>query len=601
MSAIAPLVAADDGLVVLTFIGPAGKNVGDTIDINIETYLNGVATNVDTLDVSVGFGGGASFTFTNLSTGKYHTTYQIDANDSMLGSLIITGSADLGVASGSIFEFYTVGSGGGGGGGWEVSARLLNHPMGGFDVQAGDHVTVEARSYNMGTLADGGQINMSMIASTSGFTGGPPMGGATPLNVTKVSAGVYQAVVDVPATITTSNLFFVTATLGTGLLAPSDETTFFANPFRVMTVVTGSTSTTGSLKVYVGGDAPVAGAQVSLTGMSIMMTPPYFTQVGPFSATTDANGQASLTATWTAGQSVTTWNLNVSSGGKMSMGVVAFASGSTTAWVPSPPIGYGCEANIQTDTSKITGGQTANMVFRVTSNGAPVSSQSITRFVYLDGATGTSQAGNVTTDATGNFTVTYAVPSPWTFDNSLKVEVYCPDGTSDTAFVSFSTSGAGFGTGTVTVSASGQLGGAVAVTGNYAGSNALTNAQAFAAILPGNSTNFASGGFTGGGLIAPMTRSGNTFSGSVTVPAWLGSGDYTVIVVISNDGATSSTSDQTTEGNTTVIHLTPQGSTGGNNGTPAKGFLPGFEGAAGIAAVGAAGALLVVSRRRREL
>ncbi len=604
-TALAPLAAADEGLVVLVFVGPEGVGQDDTIEVNVEAYHNGVAADLDTINVSLGILSGVFLDFTNVSAGKYHATYTITADDVTATYLSLFGSAQLGLASANIFEFYSVG-GGGSSGAWEIKTRLTNHPEGGLDVGPGASVIVEARSYNGGALADGGPINMSMITSESGFGGAPPSAG-TAVAVTKIQDGVYQTTVVIPAVINNTRIHMVTATLGSGDEAPTDSTVFFANPYPIMTVVESSTATSAALKVYVGGGAPISGAVVSLTGMSITSTPPYFMQVGPFTGTTDASGTTRLTATWSAMAAPATWNLNVTSGGKMVMAIVSFGEGGPSDWTPSPPDGFGCEVNLQTDPEGMGAGQTVTLTFRVTEDGVAVAEASVTRFVFPDAALGTSQAGNVTTDESGDLTVTFEIREDWESSDMLNVQVVCPSGETGTAYVFFDGISGPFGTGALKVSATGALGGAVQVTATYSGSNAFTGATGYAAIIPGNVTNIAGVGLSGGGIVAPMTRSGSTWTASLSVPAWLGTGDYTVICIVTNDAATATTSDQTMEGNMTTIHLTPAGSTGGtgtNNttggGGGGGGFLPGFDAAAGVGAVAAGAALVALARRRRD-
>ena len=201
------------------------------------------------------------------------------------------------------------------------------------------------------------------------------------------------------------------------------------------------------------------------------------------------------------------------------------------------------------------------------------------------------------------FTMTYVVPSDWSFvEDSFRMQVFCNPDESDTVFVAFGGGGSSnpFGGQPLTVLASGRLGGPVSITATYTGTAAWTGAQGLAAIIPGNQSAIAGVGLAGGGLTTGLTRNGNTYTGSITVPEWLGEGDYTILVLVTNEGATASQADQDTMGNGTVIHLTPQGSTGGGGGTTGGGFIPGFEGALAVGAVGAVGAVAVVSRRRRR-
>jgi len=592
-AAVLPLTAsAGTGLQVLVFITPEGRIANQTVDVNLEAYFDGTPVDLDTIDVSAGYSGDP-LTFDRTSVGKYHATYTINVSQILFGGISLVGSADKGADSASIITSYAVS---GATVGWDITVRVSNFGVVGPTVSPGQTVELEARSYHDGTLAEGGMINFTLE-----WMEGSTNGTETPTS-TKVQDGVYKVSVVVPASLTLTRTYNVEAKLGTSIFSPSSSTGFGAHPFPIYSLVTAGGPTSATLKVFAGGATALAGANVSLEGWSISLSPPFgMARVGPFTATTDANGQATLTASWGLSP-VAIWYLNVTSGGKTTSAPVTLMTSASSAWIPTPAIGFGCEVNLQTDPSGLHAGQTANLVFRVTYaasilNPQPVASQGIDRYVWREGEGGTSQAGSVMTDASGNFTLTYAIPANWTGDDSLKVRVVCPSGSAGSTQVQVG-SGNPFGSGAVVVTASGKLGEAVTITATYSGTNPLTGAVAYAAIVPGNQTNIGGVGLSGGALNTALTRSGSTFTGTITVPAWLGEGDYSVLVLITNEGATSSTTDQTTEGNATTMHLSPQGSTGGNNPAP-RGFLPGFEGAAAVAAIGGGAFALLAARRRR--
>lgn len=567
-----------------------------TVDVNLEAYNDGIPVDLDTIAIAPGFLADP-LNFSHTSTGKYHVSYMINESDLFFGSLSFYGTADTATDSATVTGTYSLG-GGLFGSAWEVTVRATNGGALGLAAGPGTTVDFEARSYLSGVLAEGGPINFTVT-----WSDGTTEGNGT-LPATQVQAGVYRASVQVPADLMVSRMYDIEAALGSGLFRPSSTTGFAAHPFSIFALVTSSTLTSATLRVFVGSSSPTVGANVSLQGSAMSLSYPFTaTVVGPFAGTTDANGQTTLNPTWGLGAPAL-WYLNVTSAGKKTSTLVTLMTEASGPWMPSPAIGFGCEVNIQTDASGLHAGQTAVLVFRVTFgasllNPQPVVSQNIDRYVWRDGEGGTTQGGAVMTDATGNFTLTYAIPANWTWHEALHILVVCPDGTTGTTQVSAGPSSP-IGSGALTVTASGKLGGAVTITATYAGSNPLTGALAYAAIIPGNQTTAAGVGLAGGGLTATLTRSGSTFTGSVIVPAWLGEGDYSVLVMVSNLGATSSKSDQTAEVNGTALHLTPQGSTGGNSNNPApKGFLPGFEGAATVAALGALAFVLVAGRRRR--
>jgi hypothetical protein len=350
--------------------------------------------------------------------------------------------------------------------------------------------------------------------------------------------------------------------------------------------------------VLVGGSTPVSGAQASLTGMAFTVTPPYFTTIGPFTGTTDAQGMATVNASWSAAQAATTWTLNVTSAGKTTSVFLFLGPFDTSnaGWQPPPVFGFGCELQLRTDPTALKAGQSATLKLRLTSDGGAVASQSVARFAWREGATGTAQAGNVTTDATGNFTLTYAIPSDWKASDTLQVRAVCPDGNDASTSVEFASTDAGIFSGNVRVSASGRLGGTVHVTATYLGTSSLDGVTGFAAVAPGNSTAGALAGLSGTAPMAPLVKAGTSFSADVSVPSWYPEGDYTVFVFLTNHAATSNLADQVYDGNWTFMHLSAAGST-----TPSGGFLglPGFDAAAAMGAAAMSALVAVEVRRRR--
>jgi hypothetical protein len=589
-TALVPISAsAASGLQVFLFVSPQGRSVDQTVDVNLEAYFEGALVDLDTIDIAPGFAA-SPLTFDNISTGKYHTTYTINASDLFFGGLNFYGTADFTTLSSTIISSYTVG---GGSSGWTLSVRQVVSGSLGLIVGPGTVVTVEARSYHNGALAEGGPINIS-TRSSEGFSSTYTDANLTS---TKTADGVYTATFTVPADLSNSRSYQVKADLGTGPSAPSVDTFVQANPLPVAAAVSDSTTTSATVNVWAGSAAPIAGANVSLTGMAISLGyPPSITTVGPFYADTSASGKATLHPTFPA-TTTGSWFLNVSSGGKMTTTYLALSSTGPIGWIPMPAIGYGCEVRLQSDPTNLKASQTANLKFKMTDSGTTVASATVARFVWRDGDGGTFAGGNTTTDASGNFSVSYPIPSNWTQWDTLKVEAVCPSGSSGSADVQTGSASA-FGPGAVTVSATGKLGAAVAITATYTGTQAFTNAQAFAVIVPGRADSISAVGSGGTSLTTPLTRAGSTYTGSITVPEWLGEGDYSVAVIITNQGATSSTSDQSVDGNYTTIHLSSVASSS-SGGTPAKGFLPGFDGVAALAAAGAVGLVLAAGRRRR--
>jgi hypothetical protein len=264
-------------------------------------------------------------------------------------------------------------------------------------------------------------------------------------------------------------------------------------------------------------------------------------------------------------------------------------------WIPLPNIPYGCSASLQTDPAPFKPGDTANLKIRVTEDGTLMASKSLTRLVIRSTASGSSQAGNVTTDAQGNFTVTYVVPTDWKDSEQLDILVVCPTGSSTRADAEFSQSGVQ-GTGNIHVTASSAAaGGKIHVTATYSGNKSLVGVVGGAFLVPGA----ALGGFSAAGSSnAPFTvftQAGTTFTGDVNVPSFYPEGDYSLIVGLTNTAAVSLLSDEVSEGNVSTVHI---GAAGGPGGGTGGGLLPGFEAPLVVAAAGLVGA--VALRRRRS-
>ncbi len=577
---------ADNGLTVLVFVTPADAGVGDVIDINVEVHLWDALVDADGL---AGSASGTLLNFTNVTTGKYHANFTIASS-----SFAVTVQASLGALADAGRGFFTVVSVAAPPTTWTVRARFVSASANSAAPSPGDTVAVEARSYLGAALTDGGPINATVSHAVGLSVQNDP------LNGTKASAGVYRFSYTVPAAITTSSVFNIEATLGTGFLAPADFLSFSVDPFRVIVLIAAQTATSASLRIYVGDSSAVAGASVSLQGEGLIFTPPYVVTAGPFNATTNAAGFASIDATWSA-SSFLSFTLTVTSGGKTSTSSIAFGALAPGGWTPPSNYAFGCSLALQTNPATIQPGQSSTLKFRMTEQGAAVASREVTRWVWRDNYDeGAAQGGNTTTDASGNFTVTYAFPANFTSDDTLVVLAVCPSGnTSNVDAHMVPTYGVG-GRVDLTLGAA-TTGGSLPVTATVAGASVPDGTYAYASIVPGSSTGAA---LASGNTHLPsteLTRSGATFTGNVSVPSWLPAGDFVVLVTVSNRGGADSLDHEATFYNASVAHV-GQGAQTQNPPPvtpPAKGFLPGFDGLAALAAIGAVGTLVVAGRRRR--
>lgn len=586
--ALLPFAAlADDGLTLLVFVTPPGRDVGQMVDVNVEAYLWGAPVNPGTVAVTIGFG--TDVTLTNVSTGKWHGTYRINASDALFGTILVNADASLDLLSGSDFSTYQLPDGSVSVG-WEVKTRIANQALLGLSPAPGSNVVIEGRTYLDGTLKDGGPLN-----ATARVTEGATSTDSTPTG-TKVADGVYQFTIQVPADVATGRLYSVEVKLGTGLSAPSDFQSFQVNPVPVAAWIQTSTPTSAVVKVLAGSTSAIAGANVSVSGEVITFIPFGSSPIAPVTGITDAKGQATINVSWT-GTGAATLMVNVTSGGKMStVSLYAFDNLGSTGWIPMPNIPFGCSAALQSDPSAFEPGDTANLKVRVTEDGTLQASTSLTRILIRSTASGSSQAGNVTTDAQGNFTVTYLVPSDWKESEQLEIMVVCPSGSSTRTQAEFS-SGAFQGTGNIHVTATPTAaGGKLHVTATYSGGKTLVGIIGGAFLIPGS----GAGGFSAASASNPpfalFTQSGTTFTGDIDVPAFYPEGDYSLIVGLTNTAAVSLLSDEVSEGNVTTVHI---GAAGGPGGGTGGGLLPGFEGFAAVAAVGAGAAIVAIGRRRR--
>ena len=133
--ALLPFAAlADDGLTVIVFVTPPGRDVGQAVDVNVEAYMWGTLVDLESVDVSIGFAN--MVTLSNVSTGKWHGTYTINASDALAGTLYVTANGGLDVLSDSDTSSYELPDSGVSVG-WEVKTRLANQAQFGLSPPPG--------------------------------------------------------------------------------------------------------------------------------------------------------------------------------------------------------------------------------------------------------------------------------------------------------------------------------------------------------------------------------------------------------------------------------------------------------------------------------
>ncbi len=550
-AALVPLAATGDGgLTVLLFVTPPDRGVSETLSIDVEVYWWGQPTSADSVRLTVS-SSGASPTLSNVSTGKYHASYKILQGDLRVGSLSIQASANKAGRYTQDTAYYAL-RGAFNNPGWQVQVRIVSPAN--LAPPPGSLIVFEARSYSGGALAEGGPINATLVSEAAGVV--------DPLEIlptTRAADGVYRFNLQIPANLSLSRAYDVTARLGVAYYGASTEIRFTSNPVPVTAYMTGGNDTEVTLRVIAGSNAPVGGAMVELKQQTDSPSP---RSPGPsppvYRNTTGADGIAELVVLKESiGGTYPDYVLNVSQGNRTTSQHAYLSFANSTAWRPEPPYNYSCEARLQSDPTGFSAGETAALSVRVTHDGAPLVNRSVSRFAWRAGYAGTETAGNVTTDAAGNFSLTYAIASNWTSGDSMTVLVVCPSGEAARLFIQFGPLGLGFASRDLHVSVAGALGGDLSLNATYTGARPLEGATALALLIPGRSTTTLVARGPPDALYVPLSLQGSIFSGRVSVPAWMAEGDYIVVVLLSSTAATSQIGDQVTETAVAAVSLHP--------------------------------------------
>ena len=590
---------ADGGLTVLLFVTPPDRGLSETLSIDVECYLWGQATNADTVRLTVS-SSGASPTLSNISTGKYHASYKILQGDLAMGSLSIQATAIKGGRTSQDSAYYAL-RGGYTSSGWEVQMRMVSPAN--LAPPPGSLVVFEARSYLAGSLREGGPINATVVSEAAGVVDPTEI-----LPTTQAADGVYRFNLLVPANLSLSRGYDVTARLGIANYGASAEIRFTSNPVPVTAYMTAGNDTEVRLRVIAANVTPVAGAQVELTQRTDYPSP---RAPGPsppiYRNITGADGIADFVVSKEPiGGTYPEYVLNVSQGNRTTSQSVYLSFANSSTWRPEPPYNYSCEARLQTDPTGFSAGETALLSIRVTDGGAPVVEGSVSSFAWRVGDEGTQTAGNVTTDVDGNFSLPYAIPAKWTSGDSLVVVVVCPSGEAARLYVQFGPLGLGYFSRNLHLSVAGSLGGDLALNATYTGARPLEGATALALLIPGKSINTLVAHSPPDALYVPLSLQGSIFSGRVSVPAWMPEGDYIVVVLLSSTAATSAIPDQVAESAVAAVSLHPLPPPPPSARTPPSN--PPYAAAqssivsAALAAISISiGALQFVSKRKRRI
>ncbi len=591
--AFGPLNAsAAQGLTLLVFATPSGQDVGDTVDFAIESYMWGDLTDVNILEIRAGSSTGPMIPTANVSTGKYEAHFVIDAaNVSSYGTVTFYYKALVGGVSSSYSESYSVGAGAATAyPDWTLTLRA----MGGESPRPGDTVSFEARTYLDGMLAEGGKVNAT-VTYASGLSVK-----TDDLTTTKASDGVYTFTYTAPASLATSASYTVEAQLGPGLLDPYDSVALLVDPIPVLITYESVTSSSATIKVIAGGDGSGAGATVTMEGSGFDFSTFDIITAGPFTATADAQGVASVPVTWDSSASLLTWTLTVEQGGKKTLqSLTSFSSGT---WAPSPNSAFGCQATLQSDPSQFRAGTTAQLKFRITEDGVALPNIAMARFVWKTGGTTATVAGNASTDGSANMTVSFAIPNDFGRSDIAYFYIVCPKGGADEVHVTFPdldgsmSSGSPDLTVTATTASTGRN---ITVSAVYSGSMGAGGTYAWAELVPSSGVPSP---YSTGTLRADLMGSSSTYSGTLVVPDWYPGGSYKVVVHLSNMGASDNRDTESSAMKTQSVQVAaPEaggtGGDGGDGGGSGGGFLPGFE---VLAALGACGVAVVGASRRRR-
>jgi hypothetical protein len=300
---------------------------------------------------------------------------------------------------------------------------------------------------------------------------------------------------------------------------------------------------------------------------------------------TDANGSAELQTPY--GKNVSAVTVSVASGGK-STNLRLVTGGSPYYGSPPNYSSYGFSARVVSDTASIHPGDTATIVVHLEVNGTPMYARRVTQIVYPSERPGAIVAGNVTTSPTGNFTVTYPIPSDWTPADSLNILVQAPEG-EQLLNVQFGASQLRLSPRLPLTAAFDAANRRIALSANFTGSETLSGASLLVMLVPGADRYSFLSSVDGKPLFAALARTGSSFSGVLEVPSWMPLGNYTVFARLSNGGATTSAWDIVDAFNATVVQVKeapPKTETKG----VLPGFVPGFEAAFALGAIAAAAA-----------
>jgi len=594
LSAIPPLAAAEGGLAVIAVISPPDQSLGETVNINVEVYRWGALA--DPESVRVRASDGSEVLVARTETGRYQGTVRLSPNLFAYGSTLniavdarqgnTTAYATASYALHSPLSTLPVGSG--------AYIRILNLDQIGWYPSPGETVNLEVRTYSDGALVD-----PSSVTGGCSVTFDQMNASNFEITFTRKDAGIFTGSLTVPSDLAGSaayalSVFFRGNSNGTFTYGYGSAH-FQVHPLPAVAWMDGVTATSAVVHVLAGDRAgPIGGATVVATASDASYgSPP--TGSSPATGVTDAQGSANLSVNFPAGHA-TRVAVAVASGARRST-VDLF----TRAPDPGPYYNWtppGLSAKVVSDTSNYRPGDDAAITVHLENNGTPLYARRVTRIVYPDDRPGTAVAGNVTTDPTGNFTFLFRVPADWSPGAKLKVLVQAPEG--DQALEVM------FGGAPVSLSRRLTLATSydadsrrIAVGANYSGPETLTGASAIAMLLPGADP-FGFMYRTGGKpVFVALARSGSTFTGSLEVPAWMPLGNYTVLIGLTNGGATQLASDGVDAWNVSLVKVSAAPVKPHGNGPLFGGFVPGLDAAAAACAVAVVAGGTRALRRRK--
>lgn len=394
-----PAAAASQSANVVVTVDQQTYAVGGIVNVTMRVFNFGVPIDATSLDLRLN-PRAANERFVNVtrqSVGLYNATFQIRTTDVSSSGNYSEGSVQLEVDSvvESLIdhEFATV--------------SVLPPNSFGFSLASSSYTALPGSAVNLSlrTTANGVPHDADLVAISVVGSAASGVYGPVSLSVTNVSTGNYSAVLPVPTSLSSPALLYVIAT-ATLSNATATRTAFVsvpgAQPFEVWQYLSSFAPPVVQFTIFVGDRSGgfVEGANVSLNYTFSSVTLGLFSVTRPASAITDAYGRATFGLNLSGATDV----FDVAYRGNVTKDTQADAfSGLLFPTSTSAP---SFEIMRTNPFAFFDVNATAQLNYTVLAFGTPVSGVRV--YYYMQTDTEFLGAGNVTSDASGDFTV--AVP-----------------------------------------------------------------------------------------------------------------------------------------------------------------------------------------------